>query len=75
MPPSETTELQKRIRNHESGLRLLLSRCPLQIQTSRWDNRDSWDNKSSGGGFDNRPAWDNWNKRQSSTVRPASAAI
>ncbi|PSK96873.1 hypothetical protein CLV63_110172 [Murinocardiopsis flavida] len=29
---------------------------------SKFDNRDTWDNRS-GGGFDNRPSWDNWNKK------------
>ncbi|WP_370949315.1 multiple cyclophane-containing RiPP AmcA [Amycolatopsis sp. cg5] len=55
----ETALLENRIRLQAQGLGVLIARwSPALI--SKFDNRESWDNKPK---FDNRPSWDNWNKR------------
>ncbi|MBB5152524.1 multiple cyclophane-containing RiPP AmcA [Saccharopolyspora phatthalungensis] len=63
MLQGETVELASKVREAEAGLRGLIRRRPHPSPVYNWDNRDSWDNKTGGGGFDNRPGWDNWNKR------------
>ncbi|WP_083886751.1 multiple cyclophane-containing RiPP AmcA [Actinoalloteichus spitiensis] len=58
----ETETLERRVRDSDRGLRTLLALWE-PTHSGKWDNRDSWDNKTGGGGWDNRPGWDNWDKK------------
>jgi hypothetical protein len=40
----------------------LLDRVGRMPVVAKWDNRDTWDNKT-GKPWDNRSTWDNWDKK------------